>query len=65
MNNKDNKASYESAINELELIVNRLEKGDCDIDQLTQELKRAQKLIAFCRERLFKTDKEVKKLTGE
>lgn len=65
MNNKEKSIGYESAINELELIVNRLEKGDCTIDELTQELKRAQKLIAFCRERLFKTDKEIKKLTGE
>jgi exodeoxyribonuclease VII small subunit len=65
MNNKDKSISYENAVNELESIVTRLEKGDCDIDQLTQELKRAQKLIAFCRERLFKTEKEIKKLTGE
>ena len=65
MNSKENAISYENAINELEVIVNRLEKGDCDIDQLTQELKRAQKLITFCRERLFKTQKEIKKLTDK
>ena len=53
---------YEDALKELEQIVSRMESGDCDIDQLTSQLKRAQQLITYCRERLSKTETEVKKL---
>ena len=53
---------YEDALRELEQIVNRMESGEYDIDQLTTQLKRAQTLITYCKERLSKTDAEVKKL---
>ena len=37
------------------------------VDQLAGELKEAQRLVAFCREKLYATDEEIKKIleTGE
>lgn len=54
--------TYTQAMTELEKIVAQLEDNSLDIDQLSAKVKRAQQLIAFCRERLTQTDEEVKKL---
>ena len=54
------KLSYAEAMNELESIVERVEQNAMDIDDLTERLKRAQELVKFCRERLLKTEEEVR-----
>lgn len=54
--------TYTQAMKELEQIVAQLEDNSLDIDQLSEKVKKAQRLIAFCRERLTQTDEEVKKL---
>lgn len=54
--------TYTQAMKELEQIVAQLEDNSLDIDQLSAKVKKAQQLIAFCRERLTQTDEEVKKL---
>ena len=54
------KLSYAEAMNELESIVERVEQNAMDIDDLTERLKRA--LVKFCRERLLKTEEEVKSI---
>ncbi len=54
--------TYEEAIRQLDDIVRQIETGEMGIDQLTAQLKRAQELIAFCRDTLYKTDEEVQKL---
>lgn len=51
--------SYETAIQELELIVRALEEGEMPIDKLSAQVKRASELIAFCREKLLFTENEV------
>lgn len=54
------KLTYTAAMKELEDIVDRVEQNELDIDDLTANLKRAQQLVKFCRERLLKTEEEVK-----
>ncbi|MCF0159426.1 MAG: exodeoxyribonuclease VII small subunit [Bacteroidaceae bacterium] len=54
--------TYSQAMEQLEKIVAQLEDNSLDIDQLSDKVKTAQQLIAFCREKLTKTDEEVKKL---
>lgn len=54
--------TYTQAMKELEQIVAQLEDNSLDIDLLSAKVKKAQQLIAFCRERLTQTDEEVKKL---
>jgi len=57
---------YEQAMAQLEDIVAKMESGDLDIDTLTEQLRTAQKLIKLCRDKLTKTDEEVKRLlSGE
>ncbi len=56
---------YEQAYQELQTIVRRMENDELDIDQLTNQLRRAQQLIKFCRDKLTKTDEEIKKILAE
>lgn len=56
------KISYEQAIEELETIVSKMESGELNLDAITEKLKRAQKLIKLCKDRLTKTDEEIKKI---
>lgn len=56
---------YEEAIRQIEEIVDRLENNDIDIDTLGLELKKAQKLIKMCKDKLTKTEEEVKKILDE
>ena len=61
------KKNYSDAMKQLEDIVRRMESGDLDIDALTKELKTAQSLIKLCKDKLYKTEEEIKKImeTGE
>ena len=53
---------YEEAVSQLEQIVANLEEGELNIDDLSSELKKAQKLITLCKQRLTKTDEEIQKI---
>lgn len=56
---------YEQAIAELERIVKQMEEGQSDIDTLSEQLKRAKELIGLCKEKLTKTDEEIKKILSD
>ena len=53
---------YEAAFAELQEIVRKMENDELDIDQLSDQLKRAQRLIKLCKDKLTKTDEEIKKI---
>lgn len=53
---------YEVAMMQLEEIVKKMENGDLDVDSLCEQLKVAQKLIKQCKDKLTKTDEEIKKI---
>lgn len=53
---------YEDAVRQLEEIVRKMENNELDIDQLSEQLKTAQRLIKLCKDRLTKTDEEIKKI---
>ena len=53
--------TYTKAMQELESIVAKMQSDNCDIDSLSDYIKRAAELIKYCREKLFTTDEEVKK----
>ena len=53
---------YEAAFAELRGIVRKMENDELDIDQMTEQLKRAQQLIKLCKDKLTKTDEEIKKI---
>lgn len=56
---------YESAFAELQTIVRKMENDELDIDQMSEQLKRAQQLIKVCKDKLTKTDEEIKKILAE
>lgn len=59
------KETYTEAMKKLEAIVAKIESNELDIDQLGENLQEAQKLIKFCREKLYKADTEIKKMLEE
>lgn len=59
------KTTYEQAMKRLEEIVDRIDRNESDLDSLTEQLKEAQTLIKFCRDKLYKTDEEIKKMLEE
>ena len=56
---------YEEAVALLEEIVDKMENDELDIDQLSDQLKRAKELFKLCKDKLTKTDEEIKKLLSE
>lgn len=56
---------YEDAVAQLEEIVEKMENDELDIDQLSQQLKLAKELVKLCKDKLTKTDEEIKKLLSE
>lgn len=56
---------YEEAVALLEEIVDKMENDELDIDQLSDQLKRAKELVKLCKGKLTKTDEEIKKLLSE
>lgn len=54
--------NYKDALEEIESIVGEIENETVDVDVLTEKVKRASSLIKFCKEKLRKTDNEIKKV---
>ncbi len=59
------KQTYAEAMKKLEEIVARIENNELDIDSLSSKLEEAQELIKFCKEKLYKADKEIQKIMKE
>lgn len=58
------KLSFGEAVREVEEILAGLEADEVDIDQLGSEVGRAVELIQVCRQKLEKTDQEVRDLVA-
>lgn len=54
--------TYTNAMAELESIVQKLQQSDTEIDQLCLLTERAVELLAFCKEKLTKTDEQLAKV---
>lgn len=55
---------YEAAMRQLEDIAAKMENGELDIDSLSEQLKTAQRLIKQCKDKLTKTDEDIRKILG-
>lgn len=53
---------YEEALKDLDEIVQKMERNEYGIDELTTQLKKAKKLIKECKDKLTKTDEDIKKI---
>lgn len=59
------KQTYTDAIGELEQIVSKLQNQEFEIDELKEYTTRSLKLLRFCKEKLFETDEDLKKMLKE
>lgn len=59
------KMTYTQAVNELEEIVKKMQSPECSIDNLSQYTARSLQLLKLCKEKLTKTDEELKKVLNE
>ncbi|MBO5796572.1 MAG: exodeoxyribonuclease VII small subunit [Bacteroides sp.] len=57
--------TYSEAIARLDEIVQLIDNNEVEIDQLADKIKEANKLIAFCSEKLTKAEKEMENLLAE
>ena len=55
---------YEEALAQLETIVRKMESNELDIDEIAVQLKTAQRLIAFCKDKLTKTEEDIQKINA-
>ena len=56
---------YEEAFAELQAIVRKMENDEYSIDEIAVQLKTAQRLIKFCKDKLTKTEAEIRQLEVE
>ena len=61
----EKKETYNDAVAKLRVIVADIERGELDVDLLSEKVKEATRLIKLCKEKLYKVDKEVKKVLEE
>ncbi len=57
--------SYRESIEQIETILAKIENGEIDIDELTEEIKRAAQLLQQCKDKLFQTEQEVEKILNQ
>lgn len=51
--------SYSEAIQKIEEILEQIEEGNMEIDQLGESLKEVSNLIQLCKSKISKTEKEI------
>ena len=57
--------NYEQAFDELQEIVEEIERGEISVDELSQKVKRAARLINICKNKLSATEEDVNKILRE
>jgi len=59
------KINYTDAFIELQEIVSQIEEGEISVDELSEKVKRAAKLIKICKTKLTTTEEDVDKILKE
>lgn len=57
--------TYTDAFGQLQEIVKKMEDADISVDDLSDNIKKAARLIKICRDKLTKTEDEVNKTIAE
>ncbi len=58
------KISYSDAIGEIEAILEKIEGGNLDVDELAGKVSRVTELLKICRDRLHKTETKIDEILG-
>jgi exodeoxyribonuclease VII small subunit len=61
----EEKETYDDAAAKLRVIAEEMEKGTLNVDELSEKMKEASRLIKLCRAKLFRTDEEVRRILEE
>ena len=56
---------YDEAFAQLQDIVRKMENDEYSIDEIAVQLQTAQRLIKFCKDKLTKTEEEIRQLEVE
>ena len=59
------KISYDQAVEEIETILRKIEGGEMGVDELAEKVARVTELLKICRDRLFKTEEQIREILGE
>ena len=59
------KISYSEAVAEIEAILQQIEEGKLDVDELSGKVSRVTELLKICRDRLYLTEKQIGKILEE
>ncbi len=59
------KISYSDAVAEIESILEKIEAGSLDVDELSDKVSRVTDLLKMCREKLHSTETQIDKILGE
>ena len=62
---KPKEETYAAMSGELEQILDEIESGEIDLDELSDKVERAATLLTACRKKLAATETKVKKVTAE
>ena len=57
--------TYQKAISELEQIIQKMQSNQCTIDELSALTSRSLQLLTICKDKLTKTDEELKKILSQ
>ena len=60
-----NEPTYGEAASRLEEILNQIEEGEVDIDELSGRVKEAAELVALCRNKIHAAEVQVKTITEQ
>lgn len=63
--NENDTPNYTEAFKELQDIVTEIEQGEISVDELSQKVKRASRLIAICKNKLATTEEDVNQILRE
>jgi exodeoxyribonuclease VII small subunit len=56
--------TYGEAMAEIEEILEKIESGELDVDELTDKVRRVANLLELCRKKLKTTEAEIQKVIG-
>ena len=59
------KISYNEAVAEIETILQNIEEGKLDVDELTKKVGLVTDLLKICRDKLYLTEKQIDRILDE
>lgn len=59
------KITYSEAVAEIESILQQVEEGKLEVDELTEKVKRVTDLLKICRDKLQLSEKQIAEILGK